>query len=188
MGSFTRFELAILDLIQAGSNPFLDKVMIDITTLGNVGIIWILLIIVFLTTEEYKVLGHILVIAFMLNLIIVNIGLKNLVGRTRPYDLVPGFDLLISPLRDGSFPSGHSSYAASFATSVLLMADSKALKALSLSLAILIAISRLYLYVHFPSDVIGGIIIGILLALAAKQIYFSDSWNQIISKINLQRL
>lgn len=187
MGLFTRFELAILDLIQAGSNPLLDKIMVDISTLGNLGIIWICLIIVFLTSKEYKTIGQILVLSFALNLIIVNLGLKNIVGRTRPYNLKPGIDLLIPALSDGSFPSGHSSYAASFATVVLVMAKSKALKVFTSTLAILIAISRLYLYVHFPSDVIGGIVVGFLISTLAMKFYFSDEFKETRNKMNLQR-
>lgn len=187
MGPWTSFEIGILDAIQKLSTPSLDKFMVTITSLGNMSIIWIAFIIIFLSTKEYKTMGKVMVLGFILNLIIVNLLLKNIFARVRPFNIVNHADLLIPTLKDGSFPSGHTSYAFTIFTIVLFMAKKKSLKVLTGILAVLIAFSRLYLYVHFPTDVIGGAIIGFILAILAMKIYFSKNIREKLANTNLQR-
>ena len=187
MGPWTSFEIGILDAIQKLSTPGLDKFMVTITSLGNMSIIWIAFIIIFLSTKEYKTMGKVMVLGFILNLIIVNLLLKNIFARVRPFNIVNHADLLIPTLKDGSFPSGHTSYAFTIFTIVLFMAKKKSLKVLTGILAVLIAFSRLYLYVHFPTDVIGGVIIGFILAILAMKIYFSKNIREKLANTNLQR-
>lgn len=187
MGPWTSFELSILEAIQNIRNPILDKIIVDISTLGNASLIWIIMTIIFLSTRQYKRMGHIMIIAFVANIIIVNLVLKNIFGRIRPYEYVNGLDLLIPLLSDGSFPSGHSSYAATFATIILFMSKDKILKILIGILTILIAFSRLYLFVHFPTDVIAGLIIGITIAIFSMKFYFDGTFDKLLSKLNLQK-
>ena len=187
MGPWTSFEIGILDAIQKLSTPGLDKFMVTITSLGNMSIIWIAFIVIFLSTKEYKTMGKVMVLGFILNLIIVNLLLKNIFARVRPFNIVNHADLLIPTLKDGSFPSGHTSYAFTIFTIVLFMAKKKSLKLLTGILAVLIAFSRLYLYVHFPTDVIGGVIIGFILAILAMKIYFSKNIREKLANTNLQR-
>lgn len=179
MNSFTSYELSILDFIQNMRSPILDKFMVAISSLGNAAILWICLIIVFLSTEEYKKMAQIMIIAFIGNLIIINLGLKNIINRTRPYEYVKGLELLIPKVGNASFPSGHSSYAASFATIILYMGKSKLLKRFTLILAILISFSRLYLHVHFPSDVLAGIILGVAIGILSMKFYSSKYYNKL---------
>lgn len=187
MGPWTSFEIGILDAIQKLSTPGLDKFMVTITSLGNLSIIWIAFIIIFLSTKEYKTMSKVMVLGFILNLIIVNLLLKNIFARVRPFNIVNHANLLIPTLKDGSFPSGHTSYAFTIFTIVLFMAKKKSLKVLTGILAVLIAFSRLYLYVHFPTDVIGGVIIGFILAILAMKIYFSKNIREKLANTNLQR-
>lgn len=186
MGQWTSFELRILDSIQNISMPLLDRAMVDITSLGNFSILWIAFIVIFLSTKEYKKAGKVMAIAFILNLIIVNILLKNIFARPRPFQVVGKFDLLIPPLNDGSFPSGHSSYAFTFFAIILLMTKSKSLKIFTGVLAFLIAFSRLYLYVHFPTDVLAGSLIGFLLGVLAIKIYDNKNVRKILADKYLQ--
>lgn len=179
MNSFISFELSILDAIQKIRSPFLDEFMVAISSLGNGAILWICLIIVFLSTKEYKKMAQIMIIAFIGNLIIINLGLKNIVDRTRPYEYVKELELLIPKVGNASFPSGHSSYAATFATIILLMGKSKSLGIFTLVLAILISFSRLYLHVHFPSDVLAGIILGIVIGILSMKFYFSGYYKKL---------
>lgn len=175
MSLWTSFELGILDAIQKISTPILDRTMVDITSLGNFSILWLAFIIIFLSTKEYKRVGKVMIIGFILNIIIVNLLLKNIFDRSRPFEVVGNFDLLIPPLKDGSFPSGHSSYAFTFFAIILFMTKSKSLKIFTGVLSFLIAFSRLYLYVHFPTDVLAGSIIGFFLGILAIKIYFNKN-------------
>ena len=154
-------ELSILDWIQTLHTPFLDKIMVFITRLGDTGIIWIMLSIVLLLIPKTRKSGAVMVVALVVDVLLCNIVLKNLVARTRPYDVNTGVHLLVAKLHDYSFPSGHT--AASFASvTALYLAGEKKLWKFALVLACLIAISRLYLYVHYPTDVLGGILFGVI--------------------------
>ena len=101
--------------------------------------------------------------ALIMDLLICNVAVKNLAARTRPYDVNTSVQLLVAKLHDYSFPSGHT--AASFASvTALYLAGEKKLWKPALVLAVLIAFSRLYLYVHYPTDILGGIITGCIAA------------------------
>lgn len=164
------FEFAVLDFIQNNiANDFLDFIMPKITALGNAGVLWIILTVIFLISKKYRSTGWVMLIALVLDLILCNIILKPLVARTRPYDINTAFELLIPAQHDYSFPSGHS--AASFAAVSAMYFTKCSLWKPAVFVAAAIAFSRLYLYVHFPTDVAAGILLGILSGLAAVKIY-----------------
>lgn len=162
------FDLPILDWIQANmANPFLDFIMPWITMLGDAGIFWMICAAVLAFTKKYRKVGFGMAIAMALGLLVCNIYLKPTVGRIRPYDfqetLGVTINLLIEKQHDFSFPSGHT--IASFEACTVMMLGSKKLGIPATLLAILIAFSRLYLYVHYPTDVIVSVILGSILAL-----------------------
>lgn len=153
-------ELQILDVLQTIHNQALDTIMCVITRLGDAGIIWILLCVVLLILPKTRKTGVVLMASLLVDLVVCNGILKPLVHRIRPFDVKTGIELLINRPTDYSFPSGHT--AASFASVMALyLAGEKKLWIPTLVLAVLIAFSRLYLYVHYPTDVLGGMIIGI---------------------------
>ena len=155
------FELNILDWLQTLHTPGLDKFMTSVTKLGNAGILWIILTLIFLIIPKMRKTGVIMAAALLTDLLICNVFLKNIVARTRPYDVNTTVELLVEKLRDYSFPSGHT--AASFASvTALYLAGERRLWIIALVISCLIAVSRLYLYVHYPTDVLGGIIFGCL--------------------------
>lgn len=166
MDMIVSFDNAILDFIQTYMrNGFLDFILPIITKLGNEGIIWIFIAIAFLISKKYRTNGIKLAIALLLCLIIGNITLKPLFARTRPFDINTEIELLITKPTDFSFPSGHT--MSSFAAAIVIFDANKRMGIIALILAALIAFSRLYLYVHFPSDILGGLIIGVINAFIA---------------------
>ena len=153
-------EFKILDFIQTLHTPVLDKIMVGVTKLGDVGIIWIILTAILLIIPKTRRTGGVMLVALVVQTVLCNVILKNLFARTRPYDVNTTVQLLVPKLHDFSFPSGHTS--ASFtAVSALYFSKDKLWKP-ALILACLIAVSRLYLYVHYPTDVLGGLLLGVL--------------------------
>ena len=154
-------EIKILDMIQNLHTTVGDHFFIGITKLGDAGIIWIFLTILLLILPKMRKYGLAMLVGLCIDVIVCNGLLKNLVARTRPCDVNTAIQLLISHPTDYSFPSGHT--AVSFtAVTALFLAKEKILWKIALVLAVFIAFSRLYLYVHFPTDILGGVIVGVI--------------------------
>ncbi len=161
-----QFDFWVLDWIQQHlKGGLLDVVMPLITALGNGGWFFLVLTVGLLLSKRYRQQGKTLGGALLLCLLVGNLLLKPLVGRIRPYDLVEGFELLVQPLRDYSFPSGHTMAAAACAAVFWRYRRLfKGWSAVVLLGAVLMAFSRLYLYVHFPTDVLCGAVLGVAMA------------------------
>ena len=154
------FEFSILNLIQGLRTPLFDHIVLFITSLANY--VWYILIIWLLLNKTTRKLGVILAVAMILQYLINGGILKHLFARVRPCNVDTTVDLLIKRPKGFSFPSGHSA-AAFCAVGVLYGAKIKKLFWPVLVLAYLIAFSRLYLYVHFPTDVLAGALCGFLI-------------------------
>jgi len=167
---FEYIDINILFFIQNHfTNPFLDKFMPLVTKLGNLAILWIILACIFLWTKKYKRIGVMIFISLILCGLVGSAVLKPLFKRIRPFELLHFTQLLISAPKDFSFPSGHT--MASFAAATVIISQNKKWRLPVLILAFLISFSRLYLFVHFPSDVIAGAIIGCLLGRLSVKLY-----------------
>ena len=159
------FDLPILEWIQAHLQcGFLDFIMPIITLFGDGGIFWIAWAVVLLIFPKYRKVGWSMGAALILGVLVCNVTLKPLVGRIRPYDYQlqhfgKEIQLLIAAQHDFSFPSGHT--IASFEASVVLLRYDKRMGIPAVILACLVAFSRLYLYVHYPTDVIFSLFAGI---------------------------
>ncbi len=164
MNALNTAEIAVLDAIQEHvACPFLDAVFPVITLFGESGIFWILTAVVLLFFKKTRRAGVTMGLALLMGLLIGNLCMKPLFARIRPYDWNPDAALLIDTLSDYSFPSGHT--LASFeAAGALMLTHRKTLGYPALVIAILVALSRLYLYVHYPTDVLAGMILGLLFA------------------------
>lgn len=138
----------------------LDPVMRFITTLGDGGILWIVLTVLLLLFKRTRRTGVYCAAAMLLTLLAVNLTIKPLVRRTRPYEVVEGLRILVGRQSDFSFPSGHSSNSLSCAWTIFRLAPRR-WGIPVLALAIAIALSRLYVGVHYPTDVLAGAAIGI---------------------------
>ena len=167
------FDLPILDWIQANlQSGFMDKFMPFITIFGDAGIFWMVWAGVLLIFRKTRKTGVGMFIAMILGLLVCNITLKPLVARIRPYDLQAelgvAIQLLCGPQHDFSFPSGHT--IASFEAAVVLLKNGKKMGIPAMILAVLISFSRMYLYVHYPTDVIASIILGTMFALIGNAV------------------
>lgn len=169
-----QFDLPILEWIAAHlRSPFGDAVMPVITFLGNGGWIWIATALVLLFFPKYRQTGFTIGAGLLLGVLCANVVLKPLVARMRPYEYQwvhfhRVIDLLIQAPRDFSFPSGHT-MASTVSATVLLIRERK-LGIAAAILAGLIAFSRLYLYVHYPTDVLSSIALGISIGFIANHL------------------
>lgn len=169
MDKLNLLELGILDWIQTHLQcAFLDWFFPLITKLGDSGIFWILTAVVLLLFKKTRRTGLMMGLALIFGLIVGNLTMKPLIARIRPYDVNAGVTLLVERLHDFSFPSGHT--LASFEGAVVLMLRDRRLGTPAMLLAVLIAFSRLYLYVHYPTDVLAGMLLGTLFAFLAVHI------------------
>lgn len=156
------FDWTILQWIQENLRcTALDFLMPKITMLGNSGMIWIAIALVMLCTKKYRKHGIILLVGLLIGLLVGNVCLKNLVARARPCWIDPGVPLLIGNPTDYSFPSGHT--LSSVIAATILYDTDKRFGIPAIILAVLIAFSRLYLYVHFPTDVLAAALLGVLI-------------------------
>ena len=168
-------EFDILYFFNGLHTEILDSIMIFLTQLGDKGIIWIVLAIALLFHSETRICGIFILISLGLGLIIGNGIIKNLMARPRPYWIDESITLLIPGLSDYSFPSGHT--LASFEAAIMIFMFDKKWGIPALILAILIGISRMYLFVHFPTDVLAGALLGTAISLIVY--YFG---NKIVNK------
>lgn len=165
------FDLPVLDWIAENlHNPVLDRLMPPITYLANSGIFWIISAVVLLAFSKMRKAGFAMGTALLLGFVVCNMTLKPLVARMRPWDyqlLCFGkeISLLVAAPTDFSFPSGHT--LASFESALALTAYHRKWGVGALVLAGLIAFSRLYLYVHYPTDVLFSLVLSVPIALAA---------------------
>lgn len=169
MDFLNQFEAGFLhsihDALQCG---FLDTVLPVITKLGDAGIFWIVLAVVLMFFKKTRRAGFTMGVSLVIGLLFCNITLKPIVARIRPYDLDPTITLLIPPEHDFSFPSGHT--VASVESAVALFLCHKKSGIAAICLAVVIAFSRIYLMVHYPTDVIVAAVLGVIIAVAASYI------------------
>ena len=152
-------EFAVLDWIQAIFRcEFLDAVMPGFTSLANHGELWIVLAVLLLLRKRTRQTGLSVGAGLLLDYIVCNLTLKPLVGRIRPFMVNTAVELLVEAPGDASFPSGHT--AISFAAVGALYAAKSPLWKPAAVIATLMAFSRLYLYVHWPTDILSGVAVG----------------------------
>lgn len=153
------WEFDILYALQGIHHPILDQIMILLSTLGDAGLFWIALGCILLVVPKYRRVGLEMLAAMLFTFIIGNLILKNVVHRDRPCWIDPSVTLLVKCPTDYSFPSGHTMNG--ITASVSLFLNDRRMGIPAVVLASLIAFSRLYNFVHFPTDVFAGALIGL---------------------------
>ena len=167
MDFITQLDGAVLLWIQEYiRRDFLNPIITIITSLADSGWFWILLSAALLFFKKYRKIGLTALIALIIGFLITNLWLKNMVMRIRPYEVIEGLTLIGSKARDFSFPSGHST-ASIAASAVFLVCMPKKFGIPTFILGIFICFTRLYIGIHYPTDVLAGILIGFVAAFAA---------------------
>lgn len=158
------FDFSVLDFIQQNMRcGALDVVFTIITYLGSGGILWIAAAVCMLFTKKYRRCGIAVLVCLLLGLFFGNLILKHIVARARPCWLKPISGMLVAVPTDFSFPSGHT--LSSFIVAIVIFRHSWRLGIPAMVVAALIAFSRLYVYVHFPTDLLGAMILAVPLAI-----------------------
>lgn len=174
------WEFAVLDAFESIRNEFLTYIFKFFTYLGDKGIFWISLCLLLIIIPKTRKIGIYAGIALLIQVLLGELMLKHIIQRERPFVIDTSIDTIIPiPMGKYSFPSGHSSSSAAVALSVFL--QNRKLGIPLMITALMIMVSRLYFCVHFPTDIIGGLILGAAVAVA---VFFM--LNFIIKKYNIK--
>lgn len=165
-----KFDFEILFFIKDHvRNSFLDVIVPFYTNLGDDGIIWIAVGLIMLIPKKTRKCGIMVLAALLVMLVVNNIILKNLIARPRPCATYPELVELVHIPTSYSFPSGHT--VSAMAVAFTILTQHKKLGIVAVIMAFLMGLSRLYVGVHFPTDVYGGIIVGAAIAFA---VYYAE--------------
>lgn len=182
LSSFQRIDMKIINFIDNYVRcAFLDRIMPIITSLGNGGIVWLFLSIYLIHSSNYRMEGYMVFASLVLTTILGEGVIKHLIRRSRPFISIRERTLLISKPMTYSFPSGHS--ASSFAVAGIFIIMNNRLSVYITVLAALIAFSRLYLEVHYPTDVITGIILGLLCSIIVCKVFNTEIFEVLVLEI-----
>ena len=173
MELISQLDFGLINALQASRSEFLDGLMIILTFLGSFALPWVIVSLRLLIKPGQRKYGFVILLGMALAMLIGSATLKHIVMRDRPFNdplgLLTVNDLIIPvPADRYSFPSGHALSSFAAATGIFMWDKVGGLMAYILAAGI--ALSRVYLYVHFPSDILAGALLGILCAAAAKWI------------------
>lgn len=177
---YFQWELDLLHWFQAIGNDVLDFIVPKITFLGDAGWFWIAVTLLLLILPFNRKMGFQAALALILTAIVCNVILKPSIMRARPCWIEQEIELLVKVPKDYSFPSGHSNASFAVATSIFMRNKKLGIPAIILALAI--ALSRLYVFVHWPTDVLAGIIVGVTGGIVS---YYIVNW--LYKKFRLER-
>lgn len=188
--NFLNFDLSVFQWIQSIQNPVLNVIFKVITTLGDSGIIFILLGLVLLCTKKYRKAGVAVIVALLVMEVGNNLILKELFARPRPFNLeydwwneVYKFPEIVSRPSSYSFPSGHTSSA--FAATIAVLWYDRKIGIPATVFAFIMGFSRIYVQVHYCTDVLAGALVGVVYALLGVLIakYLFPLADKILDKI-----
>ena len=161
-------DFGILDFLQTLHNGVLDFIMRIFTHAGDNGYIWIAVTVVLLCIPKTRKIGIYLGVTLILEVVLNELIIKEIIQRERPFLQRTGIDTIINQPSSYSFPSGHT--ASSFAAATAIYQHSKKWGIAAYVLASVIAFSRLYFYVHFPTDILAGTILGIAVGIGVNRL------------------
>ncbi|MFL8952115.1 phosphatase PAP2 family protein [Helcococcus kunzii] len=165
-----KIDFSILKFIQENfKSPFMDKLMVFFTSIGDMAVVWIAISIIFLLIKKRRNTGIKIILGLIVVAILGNLIFKNIFSRLRPFWVDETIKVIITKPVGYSFPSGHT--FSSFAAATIIFLDNKKLGYFSFLLATLISFSRAYLFVHFPTDIFVGMLLGVLLGVIINKLY-----------------
>jgi len=164
------FDNFLLQKVINIQNPVLTSFMTFITYLGSTGMCWLSIGLLFLFYRKTREIGLILIVTIILGGLLNDLILKNIFTRQRPFDSISWVSALIPKPSSYSFPSGHA--FSSFAAAYIIAQHSKKGGICAYILAALIAFSRVYLRVHYPTDIIAGAAFGTLFSVLLFIAYY----------------
>lgn len=162
----TGIEISILLWVQENLRGAMDGLWVFITKLGDEGFLWIAIGVLLLLFKKTRWVGATVLTALLINLVMTNLTLKDLFARPRPFSICEELVTLVPQPSSFSFPSGHTSCSFTAALVLYKMLPKK-FGVPAVVLASLIGLSRIYIGVHFPTDVLGGIVVGIIASTLA---------------------
>ena len=168
-------------------NDVFDVIIPFYTSLGEDGIIWIVLGLILLIPKKYRKTGIMVLGALLVMLVVNNIVLKNLIARPRPCWTYPEMVQLVHNPSSYSFPSGHTTSA--FAVAFTVFSQHKKLGKVIIAMASVMAFTRLYVFVHFPTDIYGGILVAMAITtfVCFMEKKISPKVDEIIQKIKAKK-
>ncbi len=146
---------------------FLSAILVPYTLSGNIALVWIIFSALLLIFPKTRKAGILTAIALLSSWVLTEFCIKLIVNRPRPYSMISDLQILVKPPYGSSFPSGHTSIAFACAFTIFFYTN-KRLGAIALVLAVIMGFSRLYVGVHYPTDVLAGTIIGLIVAVIIK--------------------
>ncbi len=172
LSSIAAWDASVLLWVQEHLRTGLGNLIIPLwSSLGNSGMLWIALSLLLLCFRKTRRAGVLALAGMALNFLVVNVVIKHLVARPRPWLVVEELEILLFEPDPNSFPSGHTSAACAFAAALCCELDRTWVRVLVVCAALFMGWSRIYVAVHFPSDVLCGAVIGTLCGLAAVWLY-----------------
>lgn len=165
MDAIYEIDFAILEALQAIHCPALDLILAAFTYIGQAGAVWIVASIIFLCIKSRRGTGAAVLTSLALEVLLNERIIKHIVKRPRPFTLHPWIDTVVHRPSSWSFPSGHA--CSSFAAATAIFCFDKRLGVIAYAVAAVIAFSRSYFYIHFPTDVLCGALLGVLIGISA---------------------
>lgn len=186
IGFITNIDFSILYWIQDNlRNSFMDFVMPLFSNLQDGGLIWISIAVVMLFFKRTRYCGIAVLFAMGIDTLITEYGIKNVVCRVRPCNLVDDVNMLVKKPTSYSFPSNHSASAFAGAVAVMLTIKKKAWTIPAFVFSGIIAFSRMYVFVHFPSDVFAGILLGSTISVLVCYLMKKTGFKALLERKNI---
>lgn len=162
MNIISSIDNYVVYFFQSLQNPIMDKILAVITTLGELGIIWIIISLILIFTKKYRKAGITALVAIIIGGLFSEVILKNLIKRPRPFLVLENINMAIKHPKTYSFPSGHTTSSIAAMLGIYKNVDCKYIKISVVVIALLMIISRLYFGVHYITDILGGLVLGVI--------------------------